>query len=680
MNFPHRAVGTGLGAVTIAALMALSLTPAQAAPTPTPTKPAPSPTGASTPSATKAPTAEPEATASATTTPSGATIRRSASERGRQQISLQPIPSAKRVDADRSDGTTSPRSASANKVLAELPATSTDEFTMVGATWAAGGSTDVQIDIRTRSNGAWGDWSVLDSEAATTSEGASRPGTAPTYVGSADAVEVRARGAADARVDGLEVTLLNPQRQSRDANLPSTRAATAGPAMPGVINRAGWGADESWRSINSGCTVPKINSTIKAAVVHHTAGSNNYTKAQSASIVRGIYSYHVKDLGWCDIGYNFLVDKYGQAFEGRWGGMDRPVHGAHAADWNTWTMGVSMMGDFTSVQPTAVQRDVTERIVAWRLAAYYRDPRSRATINGITSDVISGHRQVFSTSCPGNAFWGTFGAFRDRVAALMGDYRTPIFNRQQQLGGDRTTGEQFIGEAPIAAGRVSRFGNLDIYSSANTPTVFTKGEIRGKFVSFGDAWSRLGLPTSDEVCGLRDGGCYNNFVGGAILYSPGTGAHPNYGDIRLKYAETRYEAGFLRYPTSDEICGLRDGGCFQNFQGGGMMWSPATKAHWTVGIIRGRYVSSGSETGMMRYPTTDEVCGLRGGGCYQNFQGGAILYSPATGAHTNWGGVRARYASLGYENSYLGYPTEEPNCNATTCTQKFQGGTLTERR
>ena len=80
---------------------------------------------------------------------------------------------------------------------------------------------------------------------------------------------------------------------------------------------------------------PAFAQSLQFAVVHHTAGANGYTAAQSAAIVRAIQIYHVKGNGWNDIGYNFLVDKYGQVFEGRYGGVERNVIGAHAEGFNT---------------------------------------------------------------------------------------------------------------------------------------------------------------------------------------------------------------------------------------------------------------------------------------------------------------------------------------------------------
>src|SRR5256714_15196450 len=120
---------------------------------------------------------------------------------------------------------------------------------------------------------------------------------------------------------------------------------------PPITLRLSWGADESIRR-----HPPRYADGVHFAIVHHTAGSNAYTRAQSAAIVRGIQVYHVKGNGWDDIGYNFLVDKYRQSFEGRYGGMDPPRIRAHALGVNTGAVGVSVIGDYRSTQISAAAK------------------------------------------------------------------------------------------------------------------------------------------------------------------------------------------------------------------------------------------------------------------------------------------------------------------------------------
>ncbi|WP_240721333.1 Ig-like domain-containing protein [Pseudarthrobacter sp. NamE5] len=188
----------------------------------------------------------------------------------------------------------------------------------------------------------------------------------------------------------------------------------------------------------------------------------------------------------------------------------------------------------------------------------------------------------------------------------------------------------------------------------------------------------LGAATTPEVYGLKDNGGYQCFERGCILYSPATGAHISLGAIRGLWAATGFENGRLGYPVTDEVAGLRDGGVYQNYQGGAIIWSPATGAHISLGAIRGLWAATGFENGRLGYPVTDEVAGLRDGGVYQNYQGGTIIWSPATGAHISVGGIRTIWASTGYESGRLGYPTSDEYSTGDdgSMAQNYQGGVI----
>jgi hypothetical protein len=197
-------------------------------------------------------------------------------------------------------------------------------------------------------------------------------------------------------------------------------------SSPLIISRFGWQADESIRR-----AAPEYSDGIHYAVVHHTAGSNNYTREQSAAIVRGIEVYHVKGNGWNDIGYNFLVDKYGQIFEGRYGGVDKAVVGAHAQGFNTGSVGVAMIGSYGSAKPPAPAVASLEALLAWKLDLAHVDPLSTLTwksggnprfANGVPVFLraISGHRDTGFTDCPGQSLYSLLPQIAKDVAALGG--------------------------------------------------------------------------------------------------------------------------------------------------------------------------------------------------------------------------------------------------------------------
>ncbi|MFB6778917.1 N-acetylmuramoyl-L-alanine amidase [Streptomyces sp. NPDC056352] len=229
----------------------------------------------------------------------------------------------------------------------------------------------------------------------------------------------------------------SPSPTASDSSSPSAStspSATLPPAPPSTVpkppitSRAGWGADESISP-----EAPEYNDTVKAVFVHHTAGTNDYSCADSASVVRGIYAYHVKSEGWKDIGYNFLVDKCGTIFEGRKGGLDRPVLGAHTYGFNRESTGISVLGTYTNTAaPSAVTTSVA-RIAAWKLGQYKGDPAGSTMLtagangsNGFgkaftagtqySFKQISGHRDGFNTECPGTMLYGQLPTIRSLAA------------------------------------------------------------------------------------------------------------------------------------------------------------------------------------------------------------------------------------------------------------------------
>ena len=221
-------------------------------------------------------------------------------------------------------------------------------------------------------------------------------------------------------------------------------------------------------------------------------------------------------------------------------------------------------------------------------------------------------------------------------------------------------------------------GGAILWSAATGAQVSSTGSIRNAYQAGGFENGVLGYPRSPEVCGIKNNGCYQDFQGGAILWSPATGAHisPS-GAIRTEYQKQGFESGSLGYPTSGQVCGIRDNGCYQNYQGGAILWSAATGAQASPsGPIRSAYQKHGFETGGLGYPTSGQVCGIKDNGCYQNYQGGAITWSKSAGAHPTAGEIRKKWQSTGFEKGVLGYPIKDESCNATKCTQPYEGGRI----
>lgn len=287
-----------------------------------------------------------------------------------------------------------------------LPSTATaqkapGEFGLVGVKVPGEPGAEGSVRLRTSADGrSWSKWSAVafedDGPDPNTDEPAAR-GSVPIWTGTQRYVQV------SGAPRGSEIHVVDP---GPDPVAPRA-SAMASPSKPGIITRAGWGADESIRR-----GTPSYAASLQLAVVHHTATTNSYAKSESDNIIRSIYAYHVKTNGWDDIGYNFLIDRYGQIFEGRYGGIDRNVIGAHSMGFNTGSTGISMLGTFASAKPPEIAMSSLKRILSWRLDQGTVDPTTSVTYvsNGsnkypegqrVTLKRVIGHRDVGETTCPG---------------------------------------------------------------------------------------------------------------------------------------------------------------------------------------------------------------------------------------------------------------------------------------
>jgi hypothetical protein len=196
-----------------------------------------------------------------------------------------------------------------------------------------------------------------------------------------------------------------------------------------MVTRAGWGADET---IVKG--TPEYTGPIQVFFVHHTATGNTYSCSDSASIVRGIQAYQVRSKGWDDIGYNFLVDKCGNVFEGRAGGVGRSVLGAHTLGFNTGASAIAVIGTYGSTGVSARVRTAIATVAAYKLGAFGNAPNGTvALVSGgsdrfakgrtVTLNRISGHRDTGRTECPGNALYAQLPEIRAIAGAAPSGLR-----------------------------------------------------------------------------------------------------------------------------------------------------------------------------------------------------------------------------------------------------------------
>jgi N-acetylmuramoyl-L-alanine amidase len=299
-----------------------------------------------------------------------------------------------------------------------LAATAPLRFDLVGLHWRGTGS----VEFRTRSvEGSWSAWNRAAPEAEDQPDPRSpeRRRTSgwhlgnPYWTGSSDRIDYRLRGP----VHRLRAFFV----RSPEERIPLRRLSMAN--SPPVLSRRSWGADESIRR-----GAPRYATSVAFSIVHHTAGTNSYTAAQSAAIVRGIYVYHARGNGWDDIGYNFLVDRFGNVFEGRYGGVDQNVIGAHAEGFNTGSTGIAVLGTYGSAAPPPVARRALASLLSWRLDVAHIDAVSSLLFTSggnakfptgtpVTLRAVAGHRDTGFTTCPGAALYSQLKSLAQQAAS-----------------------------------------------------------------------------------------------------------------------------------------------------------------------------------------------------------------------------------------------------------------------
>ncbi len=325
-------------------------------------------------------------------------------------------------------GAAAPSQSAAPVVLeASAPQDVTSDVVVAGLTYGTAPAAGTVVQYRTRAageRGAWEDWQGIDSDvvrAQTPQAGDGTPtdalgGSDPIILTGVSAVQVRVLGPAGGTAPQARLALIDPGAAASDEGIGVAvpGAANAAVSMPRIHTRREWGADESWRK------QPPSYTTVRGVIVHHTAGTNNYSQSQVPAIMRGIYAFHTKDRGWNDIAYNVLVDKWGRMWEGRAGGLSRGVMGAHASGWNNETMGVSVLGDYNKVAvPTAAVNSVA-RVIAWKAGVHGFKPAGSGRIYGRWAPIVQGHRDVGNTSCPGTSLYSKLPAIRRQAASLAG--------------------------------------------------------------------------------------------------------------------------------------------------------------------------------------------------------------------------------------------------------------------
>lgn len=288
--------------------------------------------------------------------------------------------------------------------------------------------------VRAHADGSWGHWERLTVEedeapdGVENGEGATTPFPVigPLWLGDKSTeLEVVV---VDGNPTKAGVVFLGQAADSSDTENdvfePASASAGGGGsvAMPAIFNREQW-ATGSWNYQNSSCDDgPSVADHVQAMVIHHTVTANGYSEGDVDDIIRAIYYGHVVVNGWCDIGYNFVVDRFGRIWEARTDSLEQAVIGGHARGFNTGTVGVALLGQHhpgaspSAEAPTAAAESAVEALAHWKLGVHGVDPgghtwllnRSTRQPLKLAGDAwhyvptVLGHRDLGVTSCPGN--------------------------------------------------------------------------------------------------------------------------------------------------------------------------------------------------------------------------------------------------------------------------------------
>jgi hypothetical protein len=319
-------------------------------------------------------------------------------------------------------------------------------FNLVGLTWEDAAAHEPGIAVRTRRDGdGWSRWEPVGTHA----EDGPDPGTDearpegmanPVWAGEADWVQYRSSEALEeARLHFVNTagtataadrvgTALRGAVSTALASVAGVLGADLAGAQepqPGMVTRAEWAGNDC--PPRSGA----VYGQVKAAYVHHTVNLNDYSQDEAEQVVLGICRYHRNTNGWNDIGYNFLVDRFGTIYEGRAGGVGAAVIGAQAEGFNAQSTGIANIGTFSTVKQSSAALQAMARLIRWKLPLHGNPTSGTVTMQSagggtnryasgtsVRVQRVIGHRDTNATACPGSALYAQLAELRAMVGGL----------------------------------------------------------------------------------------------------------------------------------------------------------------------------------------------------------------------------------------------------------------------
>ena len=278
----------------------------------------------------------------------------------------------------------------------------------------------------------------VDTEQAGAADADAAAGATPDAAASQAAAGTAAQAASGTTAQNAALTVPAGTAGAAGWEAQTTSAKVKKVEKPKIRSRKDWGASKKL-----GTTKHDVAAKATAAVVHHSAGANDYDAEDVPAILRGIHTFHVQGRGWDDVGYNMFADRYGRLWEGRAGGVSKAIVGAHAVGYNTGTFGISVLGTYEKKAPPQKTLDAVAGAIAWKLSLSGTSADAKTTIAGDRVRTVIGHRDVGQTSCPGDAFYAKLGEVRTTAVQIQQGKRdvNPTQEKKDSKKKDSTSDE-----------------------------------------------------------------------------------------------------------------------------------------------------------------------------------------------------------------------------------------------
>ena len=365
-------------------------------------------------------------------------------------------------------------------------------FSLVGFSWR-GPTPDLEVRARGR-DGRWTPWAEVPVDTKDGPDRARVRRSAPVWTGPSTRLQYRLHE----RPRSLRAQFVRVRgRAAQPRRLERASAAGASGAPP-IVPRSTWDPNGECRPRRS----PSYGE-VKLAFVHHTVTLNDYAPDEAAGIVLAICRYHRNSNGWDDLGYNFLVDKYGTLYEGRAGGIDRAVIGAQAQGFNAQSTGISNIGSHENVPQSEAALDAMAALIRWKLPLHGAATSGRVSVTSaggssnrypagrtVSLDRISGHRDGNHTACPGAALYAQLPELRAKVAgaapstapdggiALSADRPSVPYGGLVLLNGTAVSAGAPLAGAPVSFGLA--YGRNRVGAARGPVTTGSDGSFRAR--------------------------------------------------------------------------------------------------------------------------------------------------------------------------------------------------------